>query len=104
MAHGVHVMQDLEIINILGTGKRAQDNGLVKTSRTGRNCLVGRRILMNDFTKEELEILITAMNRVIEFTSIWDEPKHFNVISKLQSLIDNYPIHLDVSELEKQTR
>jgi hypothetical protein len=46
--------------------------------------------MMNDFTKEELQMLIEAMDRVIEFTMVWDEPKHFNVTSKLRSLIDNY--------------
>lgn len=48
---------------------------------------------MNDFTKEELEIIIEAMDRVVEFITIWQEPKHFDVISKIKSLIDNYCDH-----------
>lgn len=52
---------------------------------------------MNDFTKEELEIIIEAMNRLVEFITVWDEPKHFDVISKIQSLIDNYCDHKNKS-------
>ncbi len=46
---------------------------------------------MNDFTKEELETLISTINSVRIYTGIdnWDE----ELFNKLQSMIENYCEH-----------
>ena len=55
---------------------------------------------MNDFTKEELiEIKIALQDKEINYKYEYGE-----LIGKIQSLIRNYPIHIDISELETQTR
>ena len=55
---------------------------------------------MNDFTKEELiEIKIALQDKEINYKYEYGE-----LINKIQSIIENDPIHLDVSELETQTR
>lgn len=48
---------------------------------------------MNNFTKDELEIITKAMKRGLEFVTVWQEPEYLDVISKIQSLIDNYCEH-----------
>jgi hypothetical protein len=52
---------------------------------------------MNDFTKEEL----STINEVLE-RDPWELLTELQI--KIQFLIDNYPVHLDVSELETQTK
>ena len=56
---------------------------------------------MNDFTKEELNKLKLAIMCEYDRDGLLDT-KH--IAYRLQSLIDNYSIHLDTSELETQTR
>jgi hypothetical protein len=56
---------------------------------------------MNDFTKEELrEIYWILEGCTMDYIGKEDDV----LIKKIQSLIENYPIHLDVSELEMGTR
>jgi len=45
---------------------------------------------MNDFTKEELEDLVSWGNVYTEFGHSWTDRMHRPLIEKLQSLIDNY--------------
>ncbi len=49
---------------------------------------------MNDFTKEELNILRAAMGEILFF------PETKRVINKIQSLIDNYCEHECNGEVE----
>lgn len=49
---------------------------------------------MNDFTKEELEIILLDMNAYIHRTTILAEsPSHRTLRDKIQSMIDNYCEH-----------
>jgi len=50
---------------------------------------------MNDFTIGELYEILALLGT---------ECERFAIYKKIQSLIDNYPVHLDISELETQTR
>jgi len=60
-----------------------------------------RRVLqMNDFTKEELEILAEAIPYILHKGVI----ERTELLNKIDIMINNYPIHLDISELETQTR
>ena len=55
---------------------------------------------MNDFTKEELEILAEAIPYILHKGVI----ERTELLKKIDGMINNYPIHLDISELETQTR
>ena len=46
---------------------------------------------MNDFTKEELQIILLDMNTYIRITKILKEsPSHKDLRGKVESMIDNY--------------
>jgi hypothetical protein len=52
---------------------------------------------MNDFTKEELESMVSMVSRgevYTEFGSSWTTKANKPIIEKLQSMIDNYCEHL----------
>ena len=55
--------------------------------------------MINDFTRDELESLRDSLD-----LCKYDDGTDDKLMMKLEYLIDNYPIHLDVSELETQTR
>lgn len=46
---------------------------------------------MNDFTKEELQIILLDMNIYINNAkSLTESPIHFNLRKKIESMIENY--------------
>jgi len=54
---------------------------------------------MNDFTKEELSILYRSLNHMLEI-NYFIQPSSFELLNKIQSLIDNYCEHENGGELE----
>lgn len=55
---------------------------------------------MNDFTKEELILIAEAIPYILhKGVSVRTE-----LLKKVDEMITNYPIHLDISELDVQTR
>lgn len=48
---------------------------------------------MNDFTKEELENLVSWGEVYTEFGISWSDKNHRPLINKIKSMIDNYCDH-----------
>ena len=56
---------------------------------------------MNDFTKEELQIILLDMNTYIHRAGILTVPKHHMALrDKIESMIDNYCEHENYKEDE----
>ena len=55
---------------------------------------------MNDFTKEELESIIDFAEVYNDFGSSWTYELHKPLISKIQSMIDNYCESEELKDIE----